>query len=161
MHHDKVKIRLYTFLTAKLFYNLNNLTDLKSTQTLKVMRSNAGCVLKFETISLLSNRSEIDYLLTDVIINKVINTQIKTDKIWQLITGGMDMPEQAKRFILEDNLVLTYKGKGWALIGNNEELIASDKIHANIKVPYKDGKTMLEFIEDVIAQDLGTPIDQP
>jgi len=108
MHHDKVKIRLYTFLTAKLFYNLNNLTDLKSTQTLKVMRSNAGCVLKFETISLLSNRSEIDYLLTDVIINKVINTQIKTDKIWQLITGGMDMPEQAKRFILEDNLVLTY-----------------------------------------------------
>ncbi|HIE06763.1 MAG TPA: hypothetical protein EYP64_01815 [Desulfarculaceae bacterium] len=66
------------------------------------------------------------------------------------------MSEQVKRYLMKDNLVLTYKGKGWALIGNNEELIASDKIHANIKVPYKDGKTMLEFIQDVIAKDLGT-----
>ncbi len=66
------------------------------------------------------------------------------------------MSEQVKRYMMEDNLVLTYKDKGWALIGNNEELIASDKIHANIKVPYKDGKTMLEFIQEVIAKDLGT-----
>ena len=66
------------------------------------------------------------------------------------------MSDETKRYILEDNLVLTYKQKGWALIGNGEELIASDKMHANIKVPYKDGKTMLEFIEDVIARDLGT-----
>ena len=66
------------------------------------------------------------------------------------------MSEQVKRYMMEDNLVLSYKDKGWALIGNNEELIASDKIHANIKVPYKDGKTMLEFIQDVIAKDLGT-----
>ena len=67
------------------------------------------------------------------------------------------MSDQVKRYTLEEDLVLTYKEKGWALIGNGEELIASDKIHANIKVPYKDGKTMLEFIEDVIAKDLGTP----
>lgn len=65
------------------------------------------------------------------------------------------MTEQAKRYVLEDNLILTYKGKGWALIGNDEELIASDKIHANIKVPYRDGKTMLEFIQDIISKDLG------
>lgn len=57
---------------------------------------------------------------------------------------------------MEENLVLTYKGKGWALIGNEEELIGSDKMHANLKTPYKDGKTMLEFIEDIIAKDLGT-----
>jgi len=69
--------------------------------------------------------------------------------------------EQAKRYQLEESLVLTYNSKGWALVGNDSELIATDKMHANIKVPYKDGKTMLEFIEDVIAQDLGTPIDQP
>jgi len=67
------------------------------------------------------------------------------------------MADQVKRYPMGDNLVLTYKGKGWALIGNNEELIGSDKIHANLKVPYKDDKTMLEFIEDVIAKDLGTP----
>lgn len=67
------------------------------------------------------------------------------------------MSEQVKRYTMEDGLVLTYKGKGWALIGNEEELIASDKMHANIKVPYKDGKSMLEFIQDVIAKDLGTP----
>ena len=67
------------------------------------------------------------------------------------------MSDQAKHYTLEEGLVLTYKQKGWALIGNGEELIASDKIHANIKVPYKDGKTMLEFIKDVIAKDLGTP----
>lgn len=66
------------------------------------------------------------------------------------------MSEQAKRYTLEENLILTYKGKGWALIGNNEELIGSDKVHANLKVPYKDGKTMLEFIEEVIAKDLGS-----
>jgi len=66
------------------------------------------------------------------------------------------MSEQVKRYFMGDDLVLTYKGKGWALIGNNEELIASDKMHANIKTPYKDGKTMLEFIQDVIAKDLGT-----
>ena len=65
------------------------------------------------------------------------------------------MTEQIKRYVLEDNLILTYKGKGWALIGNDEELIASDKINANIKVPYKDGKTMLEFIQDIISKDLG------
>ncbi len=65
------------------------------------------------------------------------------------------MPEQVKRYVLENDLVLTYKGKGWALIGNGEELIASDKMHANIKVQYKDGKTMLEFIQEVIAKDLG------
>ncbi|MBN2810070.1 MAG: hypothetical protein JXR80_11310 [Deltaproteobacteria bacterium] len=67
------------------------------------------------------------------------------------------MSEQAKRYTLEEGLVLTYRGKGWALIGNGDELIASDKMHANIKVPYKDGKTMLEFIQDVIARDLGVP----
>ncbi len=67
------------------------------------------------------------------------------------------MSDQAKRYTLEEGLVLTYKGKGWALIGNGEELIASDKIHGNIKTPYKDSKTMLEFIKDVIAKDLGTP----
>ena len=69
------------------------------------------------------------------------------------------MSDQAKRYNMEENLVLTYKQKGWALIGNGEELIASDKIHANIKVPYKDGKTMLEFIKDVIDRDLGTPVN--
>ncbi len=67
------------------------------------------------------------------------------------------MSEQVKCYTMEDGLVLTYKGKGWALIGNSEELIASDKMHANIKVPYKDGKSMLEFIQDVIAKDLGAP----
>ncbi len=67
------------------------------------------------------------------------------------------MSEQTKRYTLEDDLVLTYKGKGWALIGNGNELIASDKIKSNIKGPYKDGKTMLEFIEDIITRDLGSP----
>ena len=66
------------------------------------------------------------------------------------------MSEQVKRYLMEDDLVLTYRGKGWALIGNNEELIASDKMHANIKTPYKDDKTMLEYIQDVITKDLGT-----
>ena len=64
--------------------------------------------------------------------------------------------EQARRYQLEESLVLTYNSKGWALVGNESELIATDKMHANIKVPYRDGKTMLEFIEDVIARDLGT-----
>jgi len=67
------------------------------------------------------------------------------------------MSEQAKRYTMEDGLVLTYKGTGWALIGNGEELLASDKMHANIKGPYKNGKSMLEFIQDVIAKDLGVP----
>ena len=66
------------------------------------------------------------------------------------------MSDQVKRYAMEESLVLTYKGKGWALIGNEEELIGSDKMHANHKTPYKDGKTMLEFIEDIIAKDLGT-----
>lgn len=66
------------------------------------------------------------------------------------------MSEQTKRYTLEENLILTYKGNGWALIGNQEELIASDKMNANIKVPFKDGKTMLEFIEEIVAKDLGS-----
>ncbi len=64
--------------------------------------------------------------------------------------------EQAKRYQLEESLVLTYNSKGWALVGNDTELIATDKMHANLKVPYREGKTMLEIIEDVIARDLGT-----
>ncbi|MEA1922384.1 MAG: hypothetical protein U9N63_06980 [Pseudomonadota bacterium] len=67
------------------------------------------------------------------------------------------MSDQVKRYALEEDLILTYKLKGWALIGNGEELIASDKINANIRNPYKNGMTMLEFIEDVIAKDLGIP----
>ena len=69
------------------------------------------------------------------------------------------MSDKVKRYAMGDDLILTYKQKGWALIGNGEELIASDKVNANIRSPYKDGKTMLEFIQDVIARDLGTPID--
>ena len=69
------------------------------------------------------------------------------------------MSDKVKRYTMGDDLVLTYKQKGWALIGNSEELIASDKVNANIRSLYKDGKTMLEFIQDVIARDLGTPID--
>jgi len=69
------------------------------------------------------------------------------------------MSDQVKRYMMEEKLVLTYKDKGWALIGNEEELIGSDKMHANLKEPYKDGKTMLEFIEEVIAKDLGTSAD--
>ncbi len=69
------------------------------------------------------------------------------------------MSDKVKRYNMEDELILTYKQKGWALIGNGDELIASDKVNANIRNPYKDGKTMLEFIEDVITRDLGTPID--
>ncbi|NPA24470.1 MAG: hypothetical protein GXO34_01420 [Deltaproteobacteria bacterium] len=65
--------------------------------------------------------------------------------------------EQAKRYTLEESLVLTYNSKGWALIGSGAELIATDIMHDNIKVPYRDGKTMLEFIEDVIEKDLGVP----
>ncbi len=64
--------------------------------------------------------------------------------------------EQAKRYQLEESLVLTYNSKGWALVGNDSELIATDKMHANLKVPYREGKTMLEFIEEVIDRDLGT-----
>jgi glutamine cyclotransferase len=67
------------------------------------------------------------------------------------------MSDQVKRYKMDDKLILTYKGEGWALIGNDEELIGSDKMHANLKVPYKNGQTMLEFIEEVIAKDLGTP----
>ena len=66
------------------------------------------------------------------------------------------MSDQIKRYTLEEGLVLTYNSKGWALIGNGEELIASDKIHANIRTPYRDRKTMLEFIQDIIAKDLGS-----
>lgn len=64
---------------------------------------------------------------------------------------------QARRYKLEDDLTLTYNHKGWALIGNGEELIASDKMNDNIKVAYKNNMTMLEFIEDIIRRDLGTP----
>ncbi|MCD6533353.1 MAG: hypothetical protein J7L25_04685 [Deltaproteobacteria bacterium] len=69
------------------------------------------------------------------------------------------MSDQVKRYALEEDLILTYKQKGWALIGNGEELIASDKINANIRRPYKNKMTMLEFIEDVIAKDLGSPVN--
>ncbi len=64
---------------------------------------------------------------------------------------------QAKRYRLEESLVLTYNHKGWALVGNGSELIATDRAHDHIKVPYREGKTMLEVIEEVIAKDLGTP----
>ena len=69
------------------------------------------------------------------------------------------MSDQVKRYALEEDLILTYKQKGWALIGNGEELIASDKINANIRNPYRNKMTMLEFIQDVIAKDLGTPVN--
>jgi len=72
----------------------------------------------------------------------------------------MNNDDAARRYTFEESLTLTYNHKGWALIGNGTELIASDKASEHIdRTPYRDGKTLLAVIREIIEKDLGTPVE--
>jgi hypothetical protein len=65
----------------------------------------------------------------------------------------MDKPSP-RRFYF-DNYALTYAGDGWALLHKDEGVVGTDTFPSALKVPYRDGKTLLQFVQDVMAQGLG------
>jgi len=52
--------------------------------------------------------------------------------------------QTAKRYTLEEGLVLAYNERGWVLLRNGEEPIGSDLHQENLRIPYKEHNSLLE-----------------
>ncbi|MEA2108153.1 MAG: hypothetical protein U9P07_01870 [Pseudomonadota bacterium] len=62
--------------------------------------------------------------------------------------------QNVKRYTLEEELVLSYNERGWVLLRNGEEPIGSDLHQENLKVPYKEHKSLLDYIKEIISKGL-------
>lgn len=73
--------------------------------------------------------------------------------------GGGEMGEPAvRRLYFDEGYALTYGDKGWALLHKDEGLVATDHFPGAIDVPYRDGKTLLEFVREAMAEGRGDPL---
>lgn len=68
----------------------------------------------------------------------------------------MDKPSPRRYYF--DEYVLTYTTEGWALLHRDEGVVGTDAFQTALKVPYRDGKTLLQFVEGAMAQGLGEPL---
>ena len=59
-----------------------------------------------------------------------------------------------RRFYFDD-YALTYTDDGWALLHKDEGMVGTNIFQSALKVPYRDGKTLLEFVQEAMAQGLG------
>ena len=62
--------------------------------------------------------------------------------------------QTVKHYTLEEGLVLSYNERGWVLLRNGEDPIGSDLHQENLKVPYKEHKSLLEYIKKIISKGL-------
>ena len=68
------------------------------------------------------------------------------------------MAATAPRRYYFDDYALTYTSEGWALLHKDDGVVGTDIFQSALKVPYRDGKTLLEFVQEVMAQGMGDPI---
>ncbi len=62
--------------------------------------------------------------------------------------------QTAKRYTLEEGLVLAYNERGWVLLRNGEEPIGSDLHQENLRVPYKEHNSLLDYVKEIISKGL-------
>ena len=62
-----------------------------------------------------------------------------------------------RRFYFDD-YALTYTQDGWALLHKDGGLVGTNIFQSALKVPYREGKTLLEFVQEVMNQGLGAPL---
>lgn len=70
----------------------------------------------------------------------------------------MSEPAAFRRLYFGDGYALTYGGKGWALLHREGGLVGTDQFPEEIDVPFRDGQTLLAFVEEAMAQGLGVPL---
>ncbi|MHB8764761.1 MAG: hypothetical protein ACYDA8_10585 [Deferrisomatales bacterium] len=70
----------------------------------------------------------------------------------------MDEPVTFRRLYFDDGYALTYGGKGWALLHRDRGLVGTDQFPEEIDVPYRDGQTLLQFVQEAMAQGRGDPL---
>ena len=68
------------------------------------------------------------------------------------------MTTEAPRRYYFDAFALTYTSKGWALLHKEGGMVGTNVEMEGLQSPYKDGQTLLEFIQDAIAKGLGDPL---
>lgn len=68
------------------------------------------------------------------------------------------MSETAPRRYYFDEYVLTYTSQGWALLHKDDGVVGTDSFPSALKIPYRDGKTLLQFVQEAMAQGLGDPL---
>ncbi len=62
--------------------------------------------------------------------------------------------QTAKHYTLEEGLVLSYNERGWVLLRNGEEPVGSDLHQENLRVPYKEHSSLLDYIKEIISKGL-------
>ncbi len=62
--------------------------------------------------------------------------------------------QTAKRYTLEEGLVLRYNERGWVLLREGEDPVGSDLHQESLKVPYKEHKSLLDYIKEIISKGL-------
>lgn len=68
------------------------------------------------------------------------------------------MTTEAPRRYYFDAFALTYTSKGWALLHKEGGMVGTNVEMEGLQSPYKDGQTLLEFVQDAIAKGLGDPL---
>jgi len=62
--------------------------------------------------------------------------------------------QTAKHYTLEEGLVLRYNERGWVLLHGGEDPVGSDLHQESLKVPYKEHKSLLDYIKEIISTGL-------
>ena len=65
--------------------------------------------------------------------------------------------ETPRRYYFGD-FALTYTSKGWALLHKEGGMVGTNLHPEGLQSPYKDGQSLLEFVEDALARELGDPL---
>ena len=68
------------------------------------------------------------------------------------------MSEESPRRYYFGDFVLTYTSEGWALLHKEGGMVGTNLHQEGLQSPYRDGKTLLEFVEAAIAEGLGDPL---
>lgn len=63
-----------------------------------------------------------------------------------------------RRYYFDGVYSLTYTRDGWALLHKDDGLVGTDSFPSALNVPYGAGGTLLEFVKEVMAKGLGTPL---
>ena len=67
--------------------------------------------------------------------------------------------QTAKQYTMEEGLVLMYNERGWVLLRGGEDPVGSDLHQESLKVPYKEHKSLLDYIKEIISKELEDTIN--
>ena len=68
------------------------------------------------------------------------------------------MSEEKPRRYYFDDFALTYTSEGWALLHKETGMVGTNIHLDGLQSPYKDGKTLLEFVKEAMQKGLGDPL---